>query len=135
LTAPPTSRNCAGPPCRAWPAPVRTGCRCGSPAPSFVDAFELKKLSKDSAPNAIQKAIGEIAFASTFFRRYWGNGSDAGALLNEAFDTLKISSAGIATVDLGELQEIEILRRPSEPSIPDRHEVARSSILNQEIPA
>lgn len=105
---------------------------------SFVDAFELKKLSKHSPPNTVRKAVGEIAFASTFFRRYWvllENGSDAGALLNEAFDTLKISSVGIATVDLAEVQEIEILRRPSAPPTPDRHDIARSSILSQGIPA
>lgn len=73
---------------------------------SFVDAFELKKLSKDSPPSTIRKAIGEIAFAFTYFQRYWvllDIDSDAGALLNEALDTLKVSSVGIATVDLSEL--------------------------------
>lgn len=103
---------------------------------SFVDGFEMKKLSGKIPAGMFKKAIAEIVFSATFFRRYWvmleGAEKDAKSLTS-ALDQLEASSVGIALIDL-ELMAIQVHRKPSALPQPDRHALARSAILTQGIP-
>ena len=104
---------------------------------TFVDAFDHLKLSSKAPPSTIRKAIGDIAFNSSFFRRYWvilDTSSDAADLLIAAFSKLDLKSVGIAKTDLADHAHFEIVLEPSAPPSPDRHDLARSAILSQGIP-
>lgn len=104
---------------------------------SFVDGFEMKKLGEKTPPGFFKKAIAEIVFSATFFRRYWlfleGTEADARALTS-ALNVLEATSVGVALVDL-EHKQIRIHREPSALPQPDRHALAKSAILAQGIPA
>jgi predicted RNA methylase len=104
---------------------------------SFVDGFEMKKLGSRVPPGAFKKAIAEIVFSATFFRRYWVilEGFDnAAESITSALDKLEAASVGVALVDL-DRKSIRIHRKPTALPQPDRHDLARSAILAQGIPA
>lgn len=104
---------------------------------SFVDGFEMKKLGEKTPPGVFKKAIAEIVFSASFFRRYWlfleGTETDAKALTS-ALVALEADSVGVALIDL-ERKQIRILRKPAAMPRPDRHSLAKSAILAQGIPA
>jgi hypothetical protein len=104
---------------------------------SFVDGFEMKKLGEKTPPGFFKKAIAEIVFSATFFRRYWvfieGKEDDA-KVLSSALIKLDAASVGVALVDL-DRRMVRIHRKPTALPQPDRHDLAKSAILNRGIPA
>lgn len=104
-----------------------------SGAVPFVDGFSYRRLPSTASKAALIKFIGEIAFASTFFRRYWiiadGRRDEAEAFAN-SLNELEIKSIGIALIDAGEKDRLALIRTPSAPPIPDRTEsVIKAALL------
>lgn len=103
----------------------------------FVDGFEFKRLGTKVAPSALRRAIADIAFAATFFRRYWvfiDADHEAASALNTSIEKLGLLSVGIAFAPEPAAKKLKILRRPKAPPSPDRHDMARQAVLAQGLP-
>ncbi len=104
---------------------------------NFVDGFEMKKIGEKTPPGFFKKAIAEIVFSATFFRRYWvfieGKEDDA-KILSSALIKLDAASVGVALVDL-DRRMVRIHRKPTALPKPDRHDLAKSAILVRGIPS
>ena len=103
---------------------------------SFVDGFEMKKIGEKTPPGFFKRAIAEIVFSATFFRRYWvlveGKEDDA-KVLSSALIKLDASSVGVALVNL-DRRIVSIHRKPTALPQPNRHDLAKSAILMRGIP-
>lgn len=105
----------------------------------FVDGFDLEKLGSHLAPSTMRKIIAEAAFSSTFFRRYWllidGAAEDA-AKIAGAMEKLQLTAVGVAVLKQKSTKKpFEIIRRPSNKSSPDRHDLSRAAVMNQGVPS
>lgn len=101
----------------------------------FVDGFSYRRLPSAASKAALIKFIGEIAFASTFFRRYWviadGRRDEADAFAN-SLNELEIKSVGIALIDSEKQERLAFIRIPSAPPTPDRTTTAiRAASLSE----
>ncbi|MCW0234276.1 MAG: hypothetical protein OJJ21_11820 [Ferrovibrio sp.] len=94
-------------------------------AATFVDAFSLKRVPAGAPRTHLTKLVSEIAFASTFFRRYWllldAPPKDV-TEIGESISDLALKNVGIAEYISGKQDNLNLRRSPSGNPVPDRQE-------------
>lgn len=92
---------------------------------TFVDAFSLKRLPAGTPRTHFTKLVSDIAFSSTFFRRYWllldaslKDAEDIGASIAD----LDLKNVGIALYERGKQDDLSLLHMPSGGPVPDRQQ-------------
>lgn len=92
----------------------------------FLDGFVYSRPAIGLPRTAALKLIGEIGFASTFFRRFWivldANAEDAGRV-SQFVEQLKLGNVGIALRSPTVATAISIIRVPHSRPVPDRQEL------------
>jgi hypothetical protein len=100
----------------------------------FVDGFDFRELSTSDSRSVLNRALAEISFRSSFFRRYWVliRGQDEVLELARMLTRLGLDSVGLFWLGRGD--ELDLVRQPTKAPSPDRQRLAKEEILKAGVP-
>lgn len=108
---------------------------------TFVDGFDFRPSFVEMGKSGRNRLISELAFASTFFRKYWlvtRDRSKEVQQLGEMLLKLNILNVGIAVLDRDSPDQLNILHsistRPIPSPVPDRRSTVLEEVFRQGVP-